>query len=515
MPLRPDAISRSVAPLRSGTLHNGILALLVFVCVALIGTETWQLWQVYRANIEQSDIVSSNTARAMAEQAETTLQTADTVVATLVKQVEEDGTSPEALSRFYRLMTSLAVALPAIHEMGVVDSKGNAIAKSLKPDPHGLNYADREYFHYHATHPDQGPFIGARIQSKIDGTYSITVTRRINNPDGTFGGLAVTSVSLDFFQQLFSRVQAKSGGIISLVADDNTTLARSPPAEPGVHESPDLDNVRRRLDDDHSSRRLSYVSGVDGVWRRGSYEHLSHFPMSTLVSQSEWDVQRSWRTELITHAIILACVMFALIIFGWQAFLASRMLATLAMYDGLTGLPNRRALDETMELEIRRGARSGQRLSIILIDVDHFKSYNDCFGHPAGDDCLRVIARTIQGCLRRSGEFAARFGGEEFAVLLPGSDQAGTFALAETIRRAVIAAAIQHSVNRGGVVTVSAGVGTVMPGRNSEDSQMLVRIADTALYAAKAAGRNTVQSGRIITPTMLDSKLNSLSAVGV
>jgi hypothetical protein len=234
---------------RSGPLHNGIFGLIACVCAMLIGTEVWQLWQVHKTNIEQTDIVSSNTARSVAEQAETTLRTADTVVATLVAQVEAEGTGPEALTRFYRLMTSLAVALPAIHEMGIVDSQGNAIAKSLKRDPTGLNYAERGYFRYHSTHPDREPFIGARIKSKIDGNYSITVTRRINHPDGSFAGLAVTSVSLDFFQQLFNRLQVKSGGVISLIADDDTILARSPVAEMKIQENGDLRLTQQQIHD--------------------------------------------------------------------------------------------------------------------------------------------------------------------------------------------------------------------------------------------------------------------------
>ena len=131
----------------------------------------------------------------MAEQADTALKTADTIVASLVEQVEAEGTEPEARTRYYRLMTSLAAALPAIHEMGVIDEQGNAIVKSLVPDPTGLNYAERAYFKFHATHPDRGPFIGARLKSKIDGTYNITVTRRLNHSDGSFAGVVVASVS--------------------------------------------------------------------------------------------------------------------------------------------------------------------------------------------------------------------------------------------------------------------------------------------------------------------------------
>jgi diguanylate cyclase (GGDEF)-like protein len=480
---------------RSETLRNGILGLIVCVCATLIGTEVWQLRQVYEINIEQTDIVSLNIARSMAEQAETTLQTADTVVAALVAQVEAEGTDPEALTRFYRLMSSLAVALPAIHEMGIVDSQGNAIAKSLKRDPHGLNYADREYFQYHATHADRGPFIGARIKSKIDGNYSITVTRRINHPDGSFAGLAVTSVSLDFFQHLFDRMQATSGGVISLIADDNASLARSPPVSKEIaHESRSsgLSAIRQRIYGQQTTGSLSYVSAIDGVRRRGSYYRLLNFPITTLVSQSEWDVQRSWRAELRTHAIILGCVMTVVLVLGRRAVVATRMLATQAMHDGLTGLPNRRSFDETLERETRRAARGVQPISVIMIDIDHFKAYNDCYGHLAGDECLRIVARAIRGCLRRAGEFAARYGGEEIVVLLPGSDGPSAFALAETMRLAVCGLAVQQAHHLGGVITVSAGVATRVPGRTTDDSQALVRIADAALYVAKAAGRDTV-----------------------
>jgi hypothetical protein len=103
-------------------------------------------------------------------------------------------------------MTSLATALPAIHEMGITDGQGNAIVKSLVANPVGLNYSERGYFRFHATHPDRGPFIGARIKSKIDGTYASTVTRRINRTDGSFAGVVVTSVSLRFFEHLFEQM---------------------------------------------------------------------------------------------------------------------------------------------------------------------------------------------------------------------------------------------------------------------------------------------------------------------
>jgi diguanylate cyclase (GGDEF)-like protein len=488
------------------SLRNGTLALIACVCVALAGTEGWQLWRVYEANIQQTKIVTANTARSMAAQADNVIKTADTIVASLVERVEAEGTGPDSLARFYRLMTSLAAALPAIHEMGITDSHGNAIVKSLTPEPHGLNYAEREYFRFHATHPDRGPFIGERIKSKIDGTVNITVTRRYNNPDGSFGGVVVTSVSITFFQHLFDEIQAKSGGVLVLFADDGSILARSPPAPPGSNEIGD--DLKRQILGYTDSGSVTYLSAIDGARRDGSYQHLSEFPLGVLVSQSAWDVQSSWRAELRSHAIILACVLLVVVVLGGRSIRATRMLNAQAMQDGLTGLANRRSFDETLEREVRRAERSGQPISIIMIDIDHFKAYNDCHGHLGGDECLRAAARAIQGCLRRSGDLAARYGGEEIAVILPGSDAQSAFGLAEAIRLAVRSLALPQSPLIGGILTFSAGVATYVPGRNAGAPLDIVRDADEALYAAKAAGRNMVKTQQFLS----DSNVTGASA---
>jgi len=425
------------------SLRSGTLGLIACVCVTLIGTEAWQLWRVYEGNIQQTEIVTANTARSMAEQADSTIKTADTVAASLVELLEAEGTGPESRVRFYHLMTSLAAALPAIHEMGITDSRGDAIVKSLVADPHGLSYAERQYFQFHATHLDRRPFIGQKIKSKIDGTTNITVSRRYNNPDGSFAGVVVASVSMTFFQRLFDRLQAKSGGVVALFADSGDILARSPSLQSATGMATGI--LEREMREHPAGGSLSYLSGVDGVWRYGSYQHLSEYPLSTVVSQSQWDVQSTWRAELRSHAIILACVMFVVAVLGRRAIRATRMLNAQAMQDGLTGLANRRSFDETIEYEARRADRSGQPISIIMIDIDHFKAYNDRFGHPGGDECLRVIARTIQGCLRRSGDLAARYGGEEIAVILPGSDARRAYALAEKMRLAVRGLAARKS----------------------------------------------------------------------
>jgi diguanylate cyclase (GGDEF)-like protein len=173
---------------------------------------------------------------------------------------------------------------------------------------------------------------------------------------------------------------------------------------------------------------------------------------------------------------------------------AREQLTRLATTDGLTGLANRRRFDEVLAHECARHARSGAELSLILIDIDHFKAYNDAYGHVSGDDCLRQVARVIGGGVVRSVDLAARYGGEEFVCILPDTDHAGAFGVAEKIRRGIFELAIPHSASSaGGVVSVSIGVATMrLRGERGQAGVGIVALADRQLYRAKSDGRNRV-----------------------
>ena len=168
-------------------------------------------------------------------------------------------------------------------------------------------------------------------------------------------------------------------------------------------------------------------------------------------------------------------------------------LAELARTDPLTGLANRRQLDETLEQECRRANRHQVSLSLLLLDVDHFKSFNDEYGHQAGDDCLRAVSDVVKTFGRRPGDLAARYGGEEFAVLLaPAPDNTAPLQ-AEALRQAVQDLRLPHAGNKAcGVVTVSVGVATVQPHNQPATPKMLIERADEMLYQAKRQGRNLV-----------------------
>ena len=177
----------------------------------------------------------------------------------------------------------------------------------------------------------------------------------------------------------------------------------------------------------------------------------------------------------------------------WELSEANRELHELSRQDSLTGVANRRFFDHRIDLEARRMRREGQPLSLLMIDVDYFKHYNDSFGHPAGDVCLKNIANVISSSAHRGGDFVARYGGEEFAVILPAMDEDESVQFAESIRLAVLSGQFKHpdsSVSP--YVTVSIGVATLEPGSMSGVIE-LIESADKSLYAAKKAGRNRVE----------------------
>jgi diguanylate cyclase (GGDEF)-like protein len=162
----------------------------------------------------------------------------------------------------------------------------------------------------------------------------------------------------------------------------------------------------------------------------------------------------------------------------------------LAQQDGLTGLANRRYLDEYLMQEWQRLRREEASLALILTDVDHFKHYNDSLGHLAGDDALRAVAGALRAVLRRPADLAARYGGEEFALVLPHTELEGALVVAGALREAVAALALPHPASDWPHISLSLGVAARVP--QGDDPAPLLRAADAALYRAKAGGRNRI-----------------------
>lgn len=170
---------------------------------------------------------------------------------------------------------------------------------------------------------------------------------------------------------------------------------------------------------------------------------------------------------------------------------ANQELKSLSSRDGLTGIANRRAFDETLEREWQRALRTGSELAMLLCDVDHFKRFNDSYGHQAGDECLRRVAAALRDSVARGTDAVARYGGEEFGIILADTGIGGALIVAEKIRHAVHLLAIPHQASATGTLTLSIGIACFVP-TPQQKPEALLQAADRALYSAKHNGRDRV-----------------------
>ena len=208
-----------------------------------------------------------------------------------------------------------------------------------------------------------------------------------------------------------------------------------------------------------------------------------------------------WYAARVQSIMTGICVLFALLSelmreAGRVANVNAR-LERLVRTDVLTGLANRRAFELSLLAEWRRAQREQTPLSLLMVDIDWFKGFNDRYGHPAGDDCLRAVGSILADQAFRPADIAARVGGEEFALILPVTEEAGALQVAERLRAQVAGLLVPHGGSEMGCVTVSVGAATVRPYGPVIDVSQFVRAADQALYQAKAAGRNAVQGSAL------------------
>lgn len=369
----------------------------------------------------------------------------------------------------------------------VFDADGRLSIDASTLDPMPENRSDEDYFKIHRDNPAAGLFISRPMLFR--GAYSIVLSRRISDTDGGFMGVVAGSIRFSYFHELFERLNLDPDDTITVLKRDRTIMMRRPF---------DLDIVGKNLNDRQSWKADNLRVGT-AYSGQGPVDPTPRLyvrsgdagPLFVVAGKPLAAVFALWQREAFRiGAVVLALVLFVLAStlvlareIGRRA-AAERKLEEMATTDALTGLKNRRKFDAVIDVEWRRAMRQKTPVALLMIDADHFKAYNDTFGHQAGDQVLVGIAICISDSVSRAGDCAARYGGEEFALLLPNTSATDAFKIAETIR-----AKVQGWSDDQATSTVSCGIASLVP-VSGMDWSILVAAADKALYAAKANGRN-------------------------
>ena len=448
------------------------------------------------------------------------------------------GLSQENCDRF---LTGATSDTPWIVGLSIVGANGRVTCSTVS-NSIGFDLSDRPYFRE-----------AVRTRTFVVGDFAVHRSRGVRlvaampalEEDGRVASVIAAGIDLHWIERIGADVARRPGALMMVGEDNGTVLAAHPGRDTwlrkrfesnpllrelqtrdiGIETAAGIDGMRRvfgfarlpqtsafvavGLDEAEMLRRvdaemrMTYIQFaliavfvLLGVWVGG--EHAIVRPLRTLARMAAHighgnlqirTTRRRWAAEFVPLAGALDAMADRLTEREEELRVANANLEALARNDSLSGLANRRSFDAKLEEEWRASARQSTPLALVMIDVDHFKLYNDHYGHLAGDACLRAVGESLAQTTEAA--IVARYGGEEFALLFGGTAMERALDLAETLRSRIEALALPHVIAPSGHVTVSVGV-AALRAANGHSAQMLIEAADAALYGAKRRGRNAV-----------------------
>ncbi len=503
-------------------LHTSLgrsMAIFLLVTVMTVAAiNSWAMWNSWQLQLTKSENDARNLSVSLARQAEDAFLQVDIILSDVVRQLTMNGMEYADTQVFAYQLKELHGKLPQLHGLFIYDTKGSWVATSGGYTPAKANNADREYFIWHRRHTDQGIHLGHVIRSRSTGDLVIPVSMRLNDAEGHFAGVALATVKVDYFRHHYNYYILGQRDILGLILADSTVLYIRPLPDTVINKSLSDSPLFTSALKSSESGSATWISLVDGVERIFGYARLEKYPLVVTAGYDWNQIRADWLRSNITDAVLntaLLVIMLLLGLFVLRQISANvrnqleltqmrddlttinHTLQLLALLDGLTGLANRRQFDVFLEQSLERSQKDRTPLSLIMIDIDFFKRYNDTYGHVAGDTCLKRVASVLSALTHRKGDLVARFGGEEFAIILPDAEASDVKRFADRAVMTVRNTAIRHASTDLGehVVTVSAGCATMISEGREGESDILKERADRALYEAKLAGRNRAHAG--------------------
>ncbi|MGV3743391.1 MAG: sensor domain-containing diguanylate cyclase [Burkholderiaceae bacterium] len=477
-----------------------ILVISFCLVLTVISATALQIAADYRDTLSQQETSMADMTHVVKLHIDDTIRLTDVTL----KQMERLVRAEPVLSRFrsasLEQMTALCEALNGCVNITVVDPAGMVVARSTKNTKPGVDVSERAYFQ-HGLSNDQ-LYVAPAVVTKMPGNPILfAISKPVKDKNGRLIAILAAHLSTSHLTDFYGLMGFNLDPTVVIFKSDSSIVARHPDMEQHVGKT----NPNSPLFKVHLARAPSGVyrslSPLDGKERISAYQLLKDWDLLIVCGTEISTAMASWKNRSLwtagTAALGLALI-FMILFWGYRSLTQQQSLIKknselnrLSNIDPLTGIANRRVFDAVLLREWNAYRQTGKNLSLLLIDVDHFKKFNDYYGHPEGDRCLRRIATALQAALLRKDDLVARYGGEEFGVIL-NSDECGARDVAARMRNAVQALQIPHApLSPTAQVTISIGLADA-PGCDAHSMEALLAHADSALYQAKADGRTRV-----------------------
>lgn len=519
--MKPDQILASLSQLDHQKRPVTLVAVIFFslVCLSLGGMQGWSVFKARKVQLQAATQASADLTHALGDHVGHGIDLVDGILADLVErvQLQAELSDTESLARYLDQRTGRTALLQAL---AVYDPQGELAPGSATPAAAPATV--RQHLEHHLQHADDALFIGAPALAPGSGDWVLPLSRRLVKRDGSFGGIALATVPIALLRNFPGEVQIGQQGRLLLALESGPLVLAFPQNElaPGqdMRTNPAFMLWRQHKGAPGEAIRPAAAPAGETLY---SYRRVAGYPLMVALGRPTSELLASWwdSAYLSTAGVsllLLVQLWLGIRLYGQIALRdrlekdrrslqkllvkKSRSLRRQALKDALTGVANRRQFDVRLHWQFSRAIDEGTPLALVMLDVDYFKKYNDRYGHPAGDECLKAVANCVSGGRRRSDDLAARLGGEEFAILLPNTGLRGAIAVAEAIRKRVAAHQMTHVTGSSHSVTVSCGVHALVPIEGMTAAE-LVDAADRALYLAKTSGRNRVRAEGTMPPS--------------
>lgn len=482
--------------------QKSFLLFLIF-CILIAGIAAWDLQMAFlqeeskaRQQVESTSFLIAEWIKGAFVASDYILR--DIVYAVPVSELQFPATNPLEHRRITELIDDKHKTLP--HSNGVGLNDENCIVTHTLSIV-GFDASQREWCSVPKDNPEIQTYVSNMFTSN-NGDLMVIQVRKF--PGDEFVGMAGIGVNLNFFSVWLEDIAVGPHGVVA-ISDQNVSLLARKPANPeALGKKVNDPIVEAFIASGETYKTFRTISPLDDEPRLYGIRKIEGLPFIVLVGEADRDwqanwIQRAWVT--ISGAVILWVLALITLRNYWARLKnlaelqkARDKLENISLTDSLTGLANRRRFDDFLALECRRMRRNATPISLIMIDLDYFKAFNDTYGHLAGDECLQVVGAAIQSNLKRPYDLAARYGGEEFSCILPETDHAGAVTIAMNIKNSIADLGIRHEASAiTDHITASLGVATFICDEAMKP-ECIVNLADERLYWAKENGRNRVGS---------------------